>query len=84
MIILWVRALHTDPSKERTSERFTQIPLLRAKTTEMSCAFFYHIYLIKSLFRYLDPVHLKQMGLGSGSARDVRTPSVFERHASWG
>ena len=45
MIILSVRALDTDHSKERTSQRLTQIPLSRAKMKGISRVFFYHRYL---------------------------------------
>ena len=40
MIILSVLALDTDHSKERTSQRLTQIPLSRAKMKGMSQVFF--------------------------------------------
>ena len=87
MIILWVRALDTNHSKERTTERLTQIPLSRTKIKEMSRVFFfyyfYHRYLDKFLVKYLDPIHFYQIELGSGSSRDGRTQSVFECHASW-
>ena len=85
MIILWVRALDTNHSKERTTERLTQIPLSRTKIKEMSRVYFYfyHRYLDKCIVRYLDLIHLYQIGLGSGSSRDGRTRSVFECHASW-
>ena len=88
VIILWVRALDTNHSKERTTERLTQIPLSRTKIKEMLSffffnLFFYHRYLDKCIVRYLDPIHFYQIGLGSGSSRDGRTQSVFERHASW-
>ena len=82
MIILRVRALDTNNSKERTSERLTQIPLSRAKMKKMSRILLYYSYLDECLFSDLDPTHLKQTGLGFGSSRDVRTPSVFERQAS--
>ena len=82
MITLRVRGLGTNHIKERTSERLTEIPLSRAKMKEMSRVF-NHEYLDEFFSRYLDPTHPKQTGFGSGSSRDVRTRSVFERHASW-
>ena len=56
MIILSVRALDTDHSKERTSQRLSQIPLSRAKMKGMSRVF-YHRYRGECLVRYLDPIH---------------------------
>ena len=64
MISPRVRALDTNHSTERTSERLTQIPLSRAKMKEMSRIFLYHSYLDECLFSYLDPTYLKQTGLG--------------------
>ena len=57
MIILSVRALDTDHSKERTSQQLTQIPLSRAKMKGMSRVLLNHRYLGECLVRYLDPTH---------------------------
>ena len=79
MIILSVRALDTDHSKERTSQRLTQIPLSRAKMKGMSRVFSSQI----SWWMSCQVLRPYPVGLGSGSSRDVRAPSVFECHASW-
>ena len=81
MIILSVRTLDTDHSKERTSQRLTQIPLSRAKMKGMSRVFLSQIswWMSCQVLRSYPSL----VGLGSGSSRDVRAPSVFECHASW-
>ena len=63
MIILRVRALATNHTKERTSERLTQIPLSRAKMKEMSRVSIINILINFSLGTWTLPT-LNKQGLG--------------------